>query len=46
MVAAFLEGLQICENKHNYFLFIAIFVNFAIVLLLKMSIIVSVVDNI
>lgn len=45
MVAAFLEGVQICENNHKYFLFIAIFVNFAIVLLLKMSIIVSVEDN-
>lgn len=46
MVAAFFEGIQICENNHNYFLFIAIFVNYAIVLLLKMGIIVSVVDNI
>lgn len=45
MVAAFLEGVQICENNHNYFLNIAIFVNFAVVLLLKMSIIVSVEDN-
>ena len=46
MVAAFLEGVQICENNHKYFLFIAIFVNYAIALLPNMSIIVSSKDNI
>lgn len=46
MVAAFLEGVQICENNHNYSLFIAIFVNYAIALLPNMSIIVSSGDNI
>lgn len=46
MVAAFFEGSQICENNHKYFLFIAIFVNYAIVLLPNMSIIVGSKDNI
>lgn len=46
MVAAFFEGVQICENNHKYFYIIAIFVNYAIALLPNMSIIVSSKDNI
>ena len=46
MAAAFLEGVQICENNHKYFLFIAIFVNYAIALLPNMSILISNKDNI
>lgn len=46
MVAAFLEGSQICENNHKYSLIIAFFVNYAIALLPNMSILVSSKDNI
>ena len=46
MVAAFLKGAHICENNHKYFLFIAIFVNYAIALLPNMSILISSKDNI